>query len=144
MKHVARVFALLPLALAACAHASSSTGRSTSVQRQTAAYPTYALSAAFEKNGPSLTTVQRAWIAQVIHSKNYGRYGDLLRFSPVRGRKTPVVVFVEPSGDVDPGVHISSPILGETCNTYFDPYERGVFAAPGDAACAQPTLKPVE
>lgn len=144
MKHAPWVFALLPLALAACAHASSSSGRSTSLQRHAGAYRTYALSAAFEKNGPALSTVQRAWIARILHSKNYGRYGDLLRFAPVRGRKTPIVVFVEPSGDTDPGVHISSPILGETCNTYFDPYERGVFATPGDAACAQPTLKPVE
>lgn len=143
MKHAAWVFALLPLALAACAHASSSTGRTIRVHRQTT-YRTYPLSTAFAKNGPALTAAQRGWIARVLHSKNYGSYGDLLRFSPVRGARTPVVVFVEPSGEIDPDAHISSPILGETCNTYFDPYERGVFAAPGDAACAQPTLKPVQ
>ena len=114
------------------------------MQRQTPVYRTYALSAAFDGNGPALTSAQRTWIARVLHSKNYGRYADLLRFSPVRGIKTPVVVFVEPYGELDPGVHISSPVLGESCNTYFDPYERGVFAAPGDAACAPPTLKPVK
>lgn len=143
MKQTAWVFALLPLALAACAHGSSSSGRSTR-PRQTPAYRTYVLGAAFAQDGPALTPVQRAWIARVLHSKNYGRYGDLLRFSPVRGIKTPVVVFVEPSGEIDGDVHLSSPILGESCNTYFDPYERGVFAGPGDAACARPTLKPVE
>lgn len=144
MKQAAWVFALAGIALAACAHASSSSGRNTASSHRTPAYSTYPMGAAFSKNGPALSAVQRQWIVHVLHSKNYGRYADLLRFAPVRGIKTPVVVFVAPAGDLDPDVHVSTPVLGEACNTYFDPYERGVFAAPGDAACARPTLKPVE
>ena len=119
---------------------------SSTASRPTAAppkYATYPVSAAFAKNGPRLTPAQRQWILRIVRSKNYGPYRARLRFALVATKQVPLVVWVASQEQRAPGERASSHIIGDGCNAYFDPQELGVFAAPGDAACAK-TPEPVE
>lgn len=103
-------------------------------------FKTYPVSVAFSRNGPTLTSAQRAWIRQVIHSKNYGPLRARLRFATVAGPTRPLVIYVNKAGpsQADRGGHV----IGEGCNVLFDPVEHGVFPATG-ASCTPPTPKPV-
>lgn len=143
----AGLIALLTLGIAACSRNASTTSvqatRATITAAPTARplFKTYPVSAAFSRNGPTLTSAQRAWIQRVISSRNYGPLRARLRFALVRAPTRPIVIYVDNAGpgEADHGGHV----IGEGCNVLFDPVEHGVFPATG-AACAPPTPRPVD
>lgn len=55
-----------------------------------------------------------------------------LRFSLAAGFVTPIVVYKYSVGD--DGIDYGGRVVGESCNTFFNPYDRGLFAGTG-AGC---------
>jgi len=104
-------------------------------------FKSYPITAAFAKNGPHLSSEQRAWILKVGTSRAYAPMRHRLRFAVLRGVTVPIVMWVDQadSGQQDHGGHI----IGEYCSEYFDPVNRGVFGATG-ASCARPTFEPAD
>lgn len=104
------------------------------------AYKTYPVSAAFGPHAVKLTVKQRAWLVRILHSRTYGPKRAELRFADMPGFTTPLVVYVNYSNNGAPirGAHV----IGESCNSEFDPQEHGLF--PGtEASCEGPTPLPV-
>lgn len=104
------------------------------------AFKTYPVPAAFGPHAVALTVKQRNWLLRIIHSKTYGPQRGKLRFADMPGWTTPLVVYVTYANNGAPvrGAHV----IGESCNTEFDPQEHGLF--PGtEASCEPPTPLPV-
>lgn len=104
------------------------------------AYKTYPVSAAFGPHAVKLTPKQRTWLLRILHSRTYGPKRAELRFADMPGFTTPLVVYVNYSNNGAPirGAHV----IGESCNSEFDPQEHGLF--PGtEASCEGPTPLPV-
>ncbi len=104
------------------------------------AFVTYPVSAAFGPHAVHLSREQRAWLLRVLRSKTYGPLHARLRFANLPDYNVPLVIYVRmPSQDgQDRGGHV----IGESCNSEFDPYSHGLF--PGtEASCSPPTPLPV-
>ncbi len=105
------------------------------------AYITYPVSAAFGPHAVHLSREQRAWLLRVLRSKAYGPQRAKLRFADLATPEVPLVIYVRLASQDghDRGGHV----IGESCNSEFDPQERGLF--PGtEASCSPPTPQPVE
>lgn len=104
-------------------------------------YKSYPISAAFAKDGPHLTSEQRAWIVKIATSRAYAPMRSRLRFSVWPGVTVPIVVWVDQAapGEQDHGGHV----IGEKCFQYFDPVDRGHFGATG-ASCSGANFAPVK
>lgn len=127
------------IALVACAHRASKpvifTYHRTEPQNLASPGPpfrSYPVSAAFERGGPPLTPDQRAWIARIVYSRNYGWERPQLRFALVDDLRVPIVVY---RAHMENGVDNGGLIIGESCNSYFDPHQFGFVTTPGDAGC---------
>lgn len=126
-----RALAIAALVLGlACTHA----------QPPTQGFKTYPVSAAFGAHAVRLSSEQRAWLLRVLHSKTYGPQRARLRFADMPGRQVPLVIYVSRAlnGEPDSGGHV----IGEVCNSEFDPGGDGLFAAT-EASCMAPTPLPV-
>jgi len=97
------------------------------LQVQTPAYSTYPLATAFSRGGPPLTKAQKQWIRQILNSPSYRHVRAKLRFAPIPGFKTPIVVYVR---SVVESADRGGRVIGERDNIYFDPFLRGLEVAP--------------
>jgi len=103
-------------------------------------FRSYPVSAAFDRKGPALTREQRAWIAKIVHSRNYGWERSQLHFALVDDLLVPIVVY---RAHIDKGVDRGGLIIGESCGSFFDPHQFGLVRTPGDAGCDE-NAKPVK
>jgi hypothetical protein len=138
---------LTAIALVACAHETSKAVSTTYqpavsviVASPRPLYRSYPVSAAFKSHGPPLTREQRAWIAKIVHSHNYGWERSKLRFALVVDYHVPIVVY---RAHMYQGNDHGGLIIGESCASLFDPYEFGFVTTPGDVSCDE-TSKPVK
>jgi hypothetical protein len=105
------------------------------------AFVTYPVSAALGPHAVHLSREQRLWLLRVVHSRTYGPQSSKLRFAILATAEVPLVIYVRLASQdgQDRGGHV----IGESCNSEFDPQERGLF--PGtEASCSPPTPQPVE
>lgn len=84
-------------------------------------YRTYHILAAISADGPSLNRAQLGWLGRVMISRNYANEVSDLRFVPIRGVKTPLVVYLRERSFARDGGHV----IGEGCDVYFDA-DRGI------------------
>ena len=109
-------------------------------------FRSYPVSAAFQFHGPRLTREQRDWIAKIVHSRNYGWERSKLRFAVVSDRippfahGVPIVVY---RAHMYQGIDHGGLIIGESCSSFFDPYQFGFVTTPGDVSCNE-NSKPVK
>ncbi|MGA3035935.1 MAG: hypothetical protein ABSE64_00495 [Vulcanimicrobiaceae bacterium] len=98
------------------------------------------MSAAFKSHVPPLTHEQRAWIAKIVHSHNYGWERSKLHFALVADYHVPIVVY---RAHMYQGNDHGGLVIGESCSAFFDPYEFGFVTTPGDVGCDE-NSKPVK
>lgn len=141
------LLAATAIAVAACAHRTTNsvsfTYHGSEPQNLASSEPpvrSYPVGAAFEHGGPPLTREQRAWIARILHSRNYGSQRSQLRFALVEDLRVPIVVY---RAHMEKGIDNGGLIIGESCNSYFDPHRFGFVTTPGDVGCDE-NAKPVE
>jgi hypothetical protein len=101
---------------------------------ETSNYDTYSVRDVEKAGTPRLDAKQSAWLRLIHADPAYFRIWNRLRWTlvAVHDQRTPVIVF-----DFDPNYYTNGPysleydefrIIGESCNTAFDPSERDVVA----------------
>jgi hypothetical protein len=86
-----------------------------------------------------MTREQRAWIARIVRSRNYGWEHTKLRFALLDDLRVPIVVY---RAHIENGIDRGGLVIGESCNAYFDPHQFGLVTTPGDVGCDE-NAKPV-
>jgi hypothetical protein len=101
-------------------------------------YATFAVTDIGKPGVPALTPRERRWLKMIASVPAYGKRWAFLRFATARGyARPPLVVF--DAGDWFPEYRgiIGFHIIGEPCNTWFDP-RADALRPTTEAACTNP------